>query len=487
MGYIAGQPRDQITLFPEAMEEYVTAENPVRFIDAYVENLDVVHLGFQRATLPRVGRSPYHPKDLIRLYIYGYLNRVRTTRTLEKESQRNLELMWLMRRLQPDYKTIGDFRKDNKKALQGVCREFIVLCRQMQLFGGELLAIDGSKFKAVNSSKQSYTQSYCTKHVEQIEEQVKQYLDSLEQADAQEDLVEKECTSEQLQQKIQFLQQNKQYYQGLLEEMQQTGKTQICLTDEDSRMMLHHGRIEPCYNVQTVVDAKHKLIVAHEVTQDTCDKNLLAPMAIAAQEILEVESLAVVADKGYYNREQVQHCEDQNITCYVSVPEETPSQKGLYTQDQFTYDAASDSFQCPAGATLTYRGQSKTQGQIRWIYKTEACEGCPLKAKCTTANQRIVNRTNQDHIKHTLRQRMKQYPEMMHHRRCLSEHPFGSLKQWMNQGFFLTKGLEQVQTEMSLSILAYNLKRVLKIMGVKNMLVTLASLEPLPQTLLQAA
>ena len=487
MGYIEGHRRDQILLFPEAMEEYISEDHPVRFIDAFVESLEMGILGFHRAICPKVGRSPYDPKDMIRLYIYGYLNRIRSSRCLEKESHRNLELMWLLRKLQPDFKTIADFRKDNGTALRNVCRQFIWLCRQMELFGGELVAIDGSKFKAVNSLRRSYTQRFVEKRLQEIEAQIQKYLEDLEHADTQEAAVEKKYTREQLQEMIQDLQQQQGSSQKRLKEMETQGKTQVCLTDEDSRVMPNHGRKEPCYNVQTVVDAKYKLIVTHEVTQEASDTNLLTPMALEAKEVLGVETLGVVADKGYYNREQVQQCQEKGITCYIPLPKEHPPKKGLYTQEQFVYDVQNDCYRCPAGEVLTYQGQTKTSKQIRYHYRTKACEGCPLKAKCTTARQRNVYRTSQDCIKEALRQRMKKHPEMMQKRKCLSEHPFGSLKQWMNQGYFLTRKLEHVQTEMSLSILAYNLKRVMKIIGVKDLLAAFGSVVFPQYTLLKAA
>src|SRR6266699_322984 len=312
MDYIRGVTRNQVILFPESVEDYITEDNPVRFIDAFVSSLDLAALGFNRAQPAETGRPAYDPGDLLRLYLYGYLNRVRSSRMLERETKVNLEVMWLLGKLSPDFKTVADFRRDNQAAIKAVCREFTLLCRKLKLFGGELVAIDGSKFKAVNNRRRNFNEARLTKA------------------------------------------------------LKASGAKQVSLTDKDARsMVMHHGSTEVGYNVQTVVDEKHQLIVEHEVTNDPTDHAHLAEMALRAKETLGVEQLEVVADMGYYDGAEVKQCAEAGITTYIPKPITSVNRKrGLFTKQDFVYDQAKDCYRCPQGEELTYRYESFEQNRL---------------------------------------------------------------------------------------------------------------------------
>jgi len=348
MGYIVGQDRTQLTLFPQAVEEYIAAENPVRLIDAFVEELDLAALGFTRAVARETGRPGYDPGDLLRLYIYGSLNRVRASRLWEREAQRNVEVRWLIGKLVPDFKTIADFRKDNLTALKAVCREFTFLCKKLELFGGELVGIEGSKFKAVSARKRNFNRQKLERVIREIDGKIEGYLKELDQADKEEPEL-KTPTAEALQEKIKQLRDRKQQYQGLAQELQQRGETQGSLTDPESRSMPVGQATEVCSNVQTVVEAKHKLIVAHEVTNAVTDHGQLAEMALRTKATLGVEQLEVVADRGYFDGEEVKKCVKAGITPYIAKPTTSANKKrGLYTKEEFTYDRAKDVSHCKA-------------------------------------------------------------------------------------------------------------------------------------------
>jgi transposase len=355
MPHIQGRSRDEELLFPPSLDEYITDDNPVRCIDVFVDQLDLQALGFTRAIASALGRPAYHPADLLKLYIYGYLNRIRSSRLLERETRRNVELIWLLQKLSPDFKTIADFRKDNLMPIQKVCREFTLLCKQLDLFGGELVAIDGSKFKAVNNRKRNFTAEKLTKALEHIDAKVTEYLQALDTADS-EAPSRPDLTATELQERIAQFQQRKQHYQQVQQALAASGESQISLTDPDSRSMPSGQGVDVCYNVEVVVDAKHKLIVTHEVTSAVTDQDQLAPMAIQAKELLEVAELDAVADKGFSNGEQVKHCDEADIRAYIAKPHTSRNQhKGLFTKDDFRYDKERDSYRCPQGEELTFR------------------------------------------------------------------------------------------------------------------------------------
>lgn len=473
MKYIEGADRQQSWLLPERLEDYVSVENPVRFLDAFVDSLDLTALGFQRAAPSGTGRPPYDPGDLLRLYLYGYLNRLRSSRRLEREAQRNVELLWLLRQLRPDFKTIADFRKDNLAPLRAVCREFTLLCRQLELFGGELVAIDGSKLRAVNSKRRNFSARKLQATLEEIDAKIDGYLQQLDAADAVEPNAA-QPTAAQLQQKIEHLKQRRQSNATRLEQLQASGQTQVSLTDPDSRSMKVGQSTEVCYNVQTAVDAKHKLIVEHAVTNAVTDMRQLTPMATAAQQTLGVQKLEVLADMGYYWGEQVKECAEAGITCYIpKALTSANTQQGLFGKERFAYEAGQDSYRCPAGEVLRYRSSGVELGRPIRYYRATAsvCRACRLKAQCTRNQQaRRLSRWEHEGLLDQMQQRLAAQPAKMKQRKALAEHPFGTIKRGMDAGFFLLRGLEKVRTEMSLTVLAYNLKRVFNIVGIPTLL-----------------
>ena len=472
MGYIEGEDRKQTLLFPEVLEDYIREDNPVRFIDVFVEGLDLVGMGFERAIPKETGRPPYNPADLLRLYVYGYLNRTRSSRQLETEAGRNVELMWLMRKLRPDFKTIADFRRDNPQAIKKVCREVTLWCKRLELFGGELVAIDGSKFVAVNSPKRNFTEKKLKRMIEEIDAKIDQYLKELDRQDKQE-VGERSLSTEELKEKIERYKQRRGQYEQLKKDLEQSGESQISLTDPQSRSMrVGHG-VEVSYNVQIVVDHKHKLVLEHEVVNEVTDQGQLSTMAKKAKETLEVESLEVVADRGYYNGEEVKACEQSGITAYVPKPNNSSNLKrGLFTKEDFVYDGGKDCYRCPAGKELSYRFNSVEQGRAVRSYEIFGCNRCELKSKCSInqRGRRRITRWMDEAILEAMARRVAEHPEKVELRKCLAEHPFGTIKRVMNQGYFLMRGLTKVGAEASLTILAYNLKRVINILGVRTMI-----------------
>lgn len=471
MSFIKGTPRSNVLLFPEALDDYVTDDNPVRFIDAFVDNLDLQQMGFSRTTPAHTGRPAYSPADLLKLYIYGYINRLRSSRLLERECSRNLELLWLMRKLAPDFKTIADFRKDNAGAIKKVCRQFTLLCKRLELFGGELIAIDGSKFKAQNNKKRNFTAEKLDKTIKEIDAKIKDYLDQLDEADQEEGEV-KTPSAEQLKEKIEQLRNRKLNYEQVETQLKGSGETQISLTDADSRAMKVGQGSDVCYNVQTVVEAKHKLIVEHEVTNEPTDHRQLSKMAIRTKQILEVEKLEVVADRGYYDGAEVKKCGEAGITVYVAKQQTSANEKhGLYTKEDFTYNSARDCYECPAGKELGYRYDTVELGRHIRYYSTKECRTCEIKGKCTRNKRgRRITRWVDEAILEDMSERVKNNPEKMKKRKELAEHPFGTMKRGMNSGYFLMRGIKKVAAEMSLTVLAYNIRRVINILGVGKML-----------------
>jgi transposase len=471
MPHIHGTARDEVLLFPPSLDEYITDENSVRFIDAFVDQLDLQDLGFARAVASPLGRPAYHPGDLLKLYIYGYLNRLRSSRLLEREARRNVELIWLIKKLTPDFKTIADFRKDNLVPIQKVCREFTLLCKALDLFGGELVAVDGSKFKAVNNRKRNFTPEKLTKALEHIDAKIAEYLQALDTADA-ETPSRPDLTAAELQERITQFRERKQQYQEIQQVLVASGEGQISLTDPDSRAMPVAQGLDVCYNVEVVVDSKHKLIVTHEVTTAVTDKDQLAPMATAAKAVLGVEELDAVADKGFYNGEQVKRCNEANIQTYIPQPHTSRNQhKGLFTKDDFRYDKEHDRYWCPQGEQLTFRFETEEKGRATRYYATSACGGCPIKARCTeNKGGRRITRWAEEHVLEAMAERVQANPAIMKQRKELIEHIFGTMKRSMDQGYFLLRTRKKVATEMSLTVVAYNLKRVIAIMGVKGLI-----------------
>jgi transposase len=467
--FVEGEDRSQSTLLPERLDDYVTEDNPVRVVDVFVDNLDLTPLGFDRAIAQTTGRPGYHPATLLKIYIYGYLNRVQSSRRLEREAQRNIELMWLTDRLAPDFKTIADFRKDNGAAIRQVCREFVVLCRRLDLFSQALVAIDGSKFKAVNNRDRNYTRAKVQRRIEQIEESVARYLSELDSADRQGATPVAEARTTRLREKVEKLQSEMQRMQALAKEVEAAPDQQISLTDPDARSMATSGKGTGTvgYNVQTAVDTQHHLIVDHEVTNVGNDRSQLANMAKRARTVMEAEHFEVVADRGYFSGEDILACEEAGITAYVPRPQTSNSQaKGLFGKRDFIYVGETDTYRCPAGQSLIWRFSSVERGLTMDCYWSSACKACPLKAQCTSAPERRVKCWEHEVVIDAMQQRLDQDPDKMRIRRQTVEHPFGTLKAWMGLTHFLMRTLKHVSTEMSLHVLAYNLKRVMKILGI---------------------
>lgn len=464
MSFVEGTNRDQETMFPPALEDYVSEDNPVRVLDAFIGKLDMVKLEFQYAEPKETGRRPYDPADMLRLYVYGYLNRVRSSRRLEQETHRNVEVMWLMRNLRPDHKTIAEFRRANKKAIRRVFREFSLLCRNLGLFGKELVAIDGSKFRANNSKDRNYDRKKLGKIMSRIDQRIDEYLGALDAADKRE-AGSGGANAAGLREKMEKLEERREECRILLEELDRTGASQISVSDPDSRSMKVQTGTNVCYNVQTAVDDKHKLIVTYDVTNEPTDRMQLSSMAIAAKEELEVETLSVMADTGYSSAKQLEECEQADIEPFV--PRQLGKKtEGMFSKTEFRFDRDNDTYVCPAGQVLPYRFEQTEKGRNkRYYYKTEACAGCALKTRCTTSPYRRITRVEGEEALERSDRRLRHRPDMMRKRKAAAEHPFGTLKRTMDHGYFLTRGLESTLTEFSLSALAYNFKRVLTIVG----------------------
>jgi len=476
MSYINGTARGQSVLFPRTLDEYLDENNAVRAIDAFIEYLPFDELGFVRGEPAETGRPGYDPRVLLGIFIWGHLNRVRSSRRLEQECGRNVELMWLSGQLQPDFKTLCRFRQENGEAINQVLVQFRVWCNGAELFGKELVAIDGSKFKAVNSTARNVTQGRLAKLIEREKQAVTEYLAELQAADEREETApEPKLTATELKQKIATIGEYLKQHEELLQEMKESGEKQRSLTDPEARLMKTAKGMDVCYNVQLAVDSKHKLIASVAVTNEVTDQELLAEMAQQTKAELEVEELTVVADGGYFGGEVIKACEDEKITAYVPVPELGNAQRrGLFTREEFVYDADRDLYVCPQGAELTVMSRTSRKARYRKefrIYATKQCQGCPLRAQCTTSKYgRRIKRWVHHAVLERLQERMRGHPEMLVLRKALSEHPFGTIKVAMNHDRFLMKGLKHVATEIKLTVLSYNFKRVMSIMGVATMI-----------------
>lgn len=468
MAHIEGVDRSQTLLLPEAVDDYVGDSNPVRFIDAFVDELDLKQAGFVRVEAKATGRPGYHPGDLLKLYIYGYLNRVRSSRRLEAETHRNIEVIWLLKRLQPDFKTIADFRRDNRKAFTQVFREFVLLCRQLDLFGRELLAIDGTRIKAVNSPKRNFTKASLKKLIEQSDERLAKYLTQLDAGDADEKGTPGGGNSNELDQKIANIREKRDRLQGYLTHLQESGEDQLSLTDPDARAMARMTKVGVGYNIQIAVDAKNKLIVEQAVTNQVLDYGLLTPAAKAAKELLGIDAIEAVGDRGYFQAEDIEACQQAGITPFVAKPNRGPAKRdGLFAKEDFTYDAERDGYHCPGGQFLKLKGKRKLRNLTLSTYTGQnVCSACPLKNQCTKGTHRQVSRYQNEAILERMAARLEDRPELQAIRRQTVEHPFGTIKQWMNQGTFLMRRLDNVRAEFSLTALTYNLRRAINLAGV---------------------
>jgi transposase len=471
--FVEGVDRGQSTLFPDRLEDWIGDDNPVRVIDVFVDQLDLGSLGFGRVAPPATGRPSYHPSVLLKLYIYGYLNRVQSSRRLEREAGRNVEVMWLTGRLVPDHKTIADFRKDNGPAIRKVCAQFVALCRQLGLLAKASVAIDGSKFKAVNNRDRNFTAAKMKRRMAQIEESVGRYLHQLDSADRQEPSLAQTMKTTRLTEKIERLKEEMARLVALETERQVSEDQQISLTDPDARSMATSGRGSGTvgYNVQTAVDIEHHLIVTHQVTNVGHDRAQLSPMAKQTKATLGVEELDVVADRGYFSSEEILACDQAGITVTLPKPLTSGNKaKGRFVKQDFVYLAAEDVYLCPAGERLVYHFTNQENGLTLHRYWTNACRNCAIKQDCTTGKERRITRWEHEHVLEAVQRRLDENPQAMRQRRETVEHPFGTIKARMGATHFLMKRLKNVRTEMALSVLAYNLTRVMNIIGIRPLI-----------------
>ena len=471
-GFVEGVDRGQSTLFPALLDDYVAEDNPVRAVDVFVDGLDLDKLGFVGVQPLDTGRPGYHPGMMLKLYIYGYLNRVPSSRRLERECQRNIEMIWLTGQLAPDFKTIADFRKNNGRAIREVCREFVALCRKLDLLVAASVAIDGSKFKAVNARDKNFTEAKMKRRLERIDESIARYLSQLETADRHGDAVP-EAKVVRLKDKIEKLREETVRLNTINAEMMKSADKQISLTDPDARSMATSGKDTGIvgYNVQIAVDTQHHLIVAHEVTNVGTDRHQLANMAGQARDEMAVETLEAVADRGYYDGEEIRACEEADITVTLPKPMTSGAKAaGRFGKQDFVYVAADDVYRCPAGERLTYHYTNVEDGKTLRRYWTSTCKTCTLKAQCTTGPERRISRWEHEAVLEKVQNRLDHNPNAMGVRRQTAEHPFGTMKCWMGATHFLTKKLPKVATEMALNVLAYNMKRVMTIVGVGGLL-----------------
>jgi transposase len=466
--FIEGEDRSQSTLFPEHLDDYIAEDNPVRVIDVFVDELDLNELGFEGTEPEVTGRPAYHPASLLKIYIYGYLNRIQSSRRLERETQRNVELIWLTGRLAPDFKTIADFRKDNGKAIRSVCREFIVMCRDLKLFSEAIVAIDGSKFKAVNNRDKNFTDRKLKARMQQLDESIARYITELDRADREPVLVT-EARVEHIKEKVATVKRQMRELKQIGKQMAQAPDGQVSLTDPDARSMATSGRGTGMvgYNVQTAVDTKHHMIVAHEVTNVGHDRDQLSPMAKKTCEAIDEKDLTVFADRGYYKSEQILDCELAGIKTLV--PKSHTSGNGavgLFDKADFRYIPAKDEYRCPAGQPAIWRFTTLEHGLTLHKYWSSACPRCAIKAKCTIGEYRRISRWEHEDVLDKMQRRLNRTPQAPRIRRQTAEHPFGTIKAWMGATHFLTKTIPRVSTEMSLHVLAYNMKRAMKILGI---------------------
>ena len=470
MTHITGEERSQILLLPEAVEDYVGPDNPVRFIDAFVDGLDLEGAGFRRVRPKATGRPGYDPGDLLKLYIYGYLNRIRSSRRLEVETHRNLEVIWLLRCLQPDFKTIADFRRDNRRAFRQVFRSFVSLCRELDLCGRELLAVDGTRIKAVNNRGRNFTRAGLDHRLKKTDERLERYLKEMDEADAQ-DSGGGAAWATDLSAKIESLRERRAMLQRNKETLERSGESQLSLTDPDARAMEASTRVAVGYNAQIAVDTKHNLIAEQQIHSKVSDLGLLAATATTARENLEANRIDVVADKGYFKIEDIEACEAAGVTPYIPKPKRSPAgSAGRFPKSAFRYDEKTDTYVCPTGERLSPTYATKVRNTPLTCYANyQACRACTIRERCTKSSYRGIVRYVNEAVVERMAQRLAERPDLLKRRGECVEHPFGSIKQWMGQGAFLMRRLENVRGEFSLTALAYNIRRAINLVGVPTL------------------
>ena len=479
--HVDGTRRDQTILFPDTLDKYVDKENPVRFIDAFIDSLNLEKLGFKHSVPCDVGRPSYNPSDLLKLYVYGYLNQIRSSRKLERECYRNVEMMWLMKKLAPDHKTIADFRKDNVDCIKPVFKEFVYLCRSLDLYGAQLVAIDGSKFKAVNSKSNNFNEKTIALRIKRTEEKIAEYLRLMDENDKADSGKDESLKVNGLKERISKLEEKKQQYEQAQNRMKEAGQKEVSLVDPDSRLMrVDSQRLDVCYNIQTSVDAKKHLIVDYDVSTSPTDHHQLTSGAVAAKEMLGVDRLEVLSDKGYYVEKDVSDCEENNVTVFMPIPAVLSPYKSVgvpapeFYSDRFVYNAERDIYVCPAGNVMPFwkRG-GRGKGLEGRLYKSTCCTCCCLRSKCTRNKRgRYMFRGEYDGAVDRLRVRLASIAgrDKVRLRRMLAEHPFGTMKRAFNQGYLLLKGLRKVKGEVGFTMLAYNMRRAINILGVGTLI-----------------
>ena len=479
--HVGGTRRDQTILFPDTLDKYVEKENPVRFIDAFIDSLNLEKLGFKHSITCETGRPSYDPSDLLKLYVYGYLNQVRSSRKLEKECHRNLEVMWLMKKLAPDHKTIADFRRDNVDCIKGVFKEFVYLCKNSDLYGAQLVAIDGTKFKAVNSKSNNLNEKTVALRLKQTEEKIAEYLKEMDQNDTADSAEDESIKIDELKEKICKLEEEKQRYEQIQGQMKATGQKEVSLVDPDSRLMrVDSQRLEVGYNIQTSVDAKQHLIVDYDVINISTDHHQLVKDALAAKETLGVDSFDVLSDKGFYVEKDVFDCEANGIRVFMPIPAAFNPYKSAgvpepeFYLDRFVYDAAKDVYVCPVGNEMPFwKRSNRGKGFDGRLYRSMCCASCPARGKCTRNKRgRYMFRGEYDGAVDRLRARLEtsEGKEKCRLRRTIVEHPFGTIKRAFNQGYLLLKGFRKVKGEVGFTMLAYNMRRAINILGVGTLI-----------------
>ena len=467
--FVEGEDRSQQALLPASLEDYIDEENPVRVIDAFINELDLAELGFERVRPKATGRPAYHPSTLLKIYLYGYLNSIQSSRRLEREAGRNVELMWLTGRLAPDFKTIADFRKDNGPAIQAVCAQFVDLCRELGLFVTAIAAIDGARFKAVNARVKNFTKGKLKRRIGQVEASIAHYLNALDNADREEIVADNKVAS--MQEKLAAMKAKLAELKQREAEVLASPHHQVSLTDPDARSMATSHDIGMVgYNVQSAVDTENHLIVSHEVSNIVSDKVHLSRQAAKAKTAMGRDTLEVYADRGYFSGAEIMACKANGVTAYAPKPLTSGSRAaGRYGKDEFIYIASENVYRCPAGEKLAYRFENVEAGRTLHSYWTTKCETCHLKPRCTTGDMRRIKRWVHESVIDEMLDQLDKRDAMTIRRRTV-EHPFGTIKAWMGATHFLMKGLKNVQTEMSLSVLAYNIKRMITIMGVRPLI-----------------
>jgi len=469
--HIKGHSRTQTTLFPEALDDFVSEDNPVRVIDVFVNGLDLASLGFERVNAKLTGRPGYHPATMLKLYIYGYLNRIQSSRRLEKETHRNVELMWLLERLQPDFKTIADFRKDNGKGIKNSCRIFVELCRQMNMFNDTIIGIDGSKFKAVNAKSNNFTTTKVKDRIARMEDTIADYLTKLDEADTQ---AASQRETVQLKSKLAWLEKRLIELQQIKQDLDEQPENQISLIDPDARLLMaSNSKRTVGYNVQSAVDTKYHLIVSHDITTST-DKGQLTPISKLVQQALRKKDINVIADKGYFSRVDIKAAQDLGVTAIVPQTDTSGAKtKGIFNKSLFKYDKGRDIYTCPAGNELPHQRNAVDRGIEQKVYVNSiACRKCDIRTKCTQSKiePRKMRRWIHEAVIDAMQERLDNAPETTVLRKQTVEHPFGTIKMWMGATHFLMKRKQNVATEMSLHVLAYNLKRMMSIVGVTGLI-----------------